>query len=96
MNILNTLSEKVYGRTKQRTFSLSLYSPPKPYMEVRYFVNDSYMTVLGNPQDPVYVPIVMQGSGNSTPSCTPHFPALKERFSVIFELWPETVPHRFG
>ena len=30
----------------------SQWSPPKPYMEVRYSVNDSYVTVLGNPQDP--------------------------------------------
>ena len=37
-------------------------------MEARYFVNDLYMTVLGNPQDPTYVPIVMQGSRNSKPS----------------------------
>ena len=37
-------------------------------MEVRYSVNDSYMTVLGNPQDPVYVPTVLEVSGNSTPS----------------------------
>ena len=44
----------------------------KAYKEVSYFVNDSYMTVLGNPQDPVYVPIVLQGSGNSTPSYTRH------------------------
>ena len=56
----------------------SLYRPPKPYMEVRYFVNDSYMTVLGNPQDPVYVPTVLQGSGNSIPSYTPHFSARKD------------------
>ena len=37
-------------------------------MEVRYAVNDSYMTVLGNPQDPVYVQTVLEVSGNSTPS----------------------------
>ena len=30
------------------------------------------MTVLGNPQDPVYVPTVLQGSGNSIPSYTRH------------------------
>ena len=46
----------------------NLYRPPKPYMEVRHAVNDSYMTVLGNPQDPVYVPTVLEVSVNSTPS----------------------------
>ena len=42
-------------------------SPAKPYMEVRYSrysVNDSHMTVLGSPQDPVYVPTVLEVSGN--------------------------------
>ena len=36
------------------------------------------MTVLGNPQDPVYVPTVLQGSGNSIPSYTQHFSARKD------------------
>ena len=46
-------------------------------MEVRYSVNDSYMTVLGNPQDPAYVPTVLEASGNSTPSCIHFFPRKK-------------------
>ena len=45
------------------TFALSLYRPQKPYTEVRYAVNDSYMTVLGNSQYPVYDLIVLQVSG---------------------------------
>ena len=40
-------------------------------MEVSYPVNDSYVTVLGNPQDPVYDPIPPQVSGNSTPTYFP-------------------------
>ena len=53
--------------TKQSSTNVpsNLYRLPKPYM---YVVNDSYMTVLGNPQDPVYVPTVLEVSGNSTPS----------------------------
>ena len=53
----DTLSEA------EQTFPLSLYRPPKPYTEV----NDSYMTVLGRQQDPVYVPTVLEVSGSSTP-----------------------------
>ena len=56
-------------------FALNLYRPRKLYIEVRYPVNDSYMTVLGNPQYPVYDLIVLQVSGNSTPI---HFPHVKD------------------
>ena len=58
-------------------FALNLYRPQKPYMEVRYPVNDSYMTVLGNPQYPVYDLIVLQVSGNSTPIRFPHVKEVK-------------------
>ena len=67
--MLKTLSAKLNER------SFELYRPPKPYMEVRYAVNDSYMTVLGNPQDPVYVPTVREVSGNSTTSAGPNHPS---------------------
>ena len=53
-------------------FALNLYRPRKPYMEVRYSVNNSYMTVLGNPQYPVYDLIALKVSGNSTPIRFPH------------------------
>ena len=56
----------------EMAFGLSLYRPQKPYMVVRYPVNDSYMTVLGNSQYPVYDLIVLQVSGNSTPMRFPH------------------------
>ena len=39
---------------------------------ISYSVNDWYMTVLGNPQDSVCALMVLEVSGNSTPSCT-HF-----------------------
>ena len=52
-----------YLEHTQQTFPLSLYRPPKPYMEVTV----SYMTVLGSQQDPVYVPTVLEVSGSSTP-----------------------------
>ena len=51
----------------EMTFALSLYRPQKPYMEVRYPVNESYMTtILGNPQYPVYDLIVRQGQHSLT------------------------------
>ena len=46
-------------------------------MEVRYAVNDSYMTVLGNPQDPVYVSTVLEVSDNPTPSYMHFLPHVK-------------------
>ena len=61
----------------EMTFALSLYRLQKPYTEVRYPVNDSYMTVLGNSQYPVYDLIVLQVSGNSTPIRFPHVKDVK-------------------
>ena len=52
-------------------------------MEVRYSVNDSYMIVLGNPRDPVYVPTVLEVSGNSTPSYI-HFFLVVLQVLVLF------------
>ena len=62
----------------EMTFALSPYRPPKPCMEVRYAVNvhsRPYQKIYI--QDPVYDPIVLQVSGNSTPIRFPHVKDVK-------------------
>ena len=58
---------------------------PAKTILVRNNVNDSYMTVLENPQDPIFVSIVLQVSSNSTPSCTRHFPKRKDGWRFCFQ-----------
>ena len=80
----DTLSEA------EQTFPLSVYRPPKPYTEV----NDSYMTVLGSQQDPVYVPTVLEVSGSSTPFMY-SFPFLVRKDGPI-DAVHDWSPARFG